>query len=282
MSDIERDRLTPEEERVRDAVRGLSRPVADPDFRARLKRGFVAGTLQAKARPVRPVRPVRRLRWARLLPVAAAAAILFLVLVTNRGPAPQLIAVSGGGTVRVGGVSFTTDQTDEINRRLRPGSEVELDDEASVAIYYPGSMVWEFTAGSRFTVPGTPGRWFGRTIECALDFGEGRIRTGPDFPGTELTIDTPEGMTVLTGTLVSVYRDSEVTCVCVEDGTAMIGADPGDLELIHAGMRKVMFRDGRPAEVAEIAPSHERHLLEFDEKFGSVFQSPNERAPSSP
>lgn len=282
MSDNERDHRTPEEKRVQDAVRGLSRPSADPDFRARLKRDFVSGALRETGRVAAPVRRPWRVRWSRVAPLAAAAAILFVMVVGNRGAPPRVIATSGEGTILVDGASFAANQTDEINRRLRPGAEIQLIGGAVVDVFYPGTMVWEFAAGSRFTLPRPPGRWYDRTIECALDFGESRVRTGPRFPGTRLTIDTPEGTTVLTGTLVSVYRDSSVTCVCVQEGTAMIGVDAGDLDAVGAGMRKIMFRDGRPPVITEIAPPHQQHLLEFDEKFGSVFGSSTGRAPSSP
>ena len=101
--------------------------------------------------------------------------------------------------------------------------------------------------------------------------GELRIKTGPGFRGAELQILTTEGRIEITGTVVSVYKGEGFTCVCVLEGTAKIGMDKADLEEIPAGMRKVMFADGRPPMVTEIQPQHEAGLMEFEERYRNFF-----------
>ncbi|MFH1277069.1 MAG: hypothetical protein ABIK65_01655 [Candidatus Eisenbacteria bacterium] len=267
MSGRENKPMTPKERLAREAVRELTRPQADPAFRERLKRDFVAGAIPERAEPV-PRRSGRGpLRWSRFAPLAAAAVVLLAILAGNRGPAPRLLGTSGEGTVTVDGRAIPTVRWDELAAALRPGARIELRDGAVLDVHYPGSMVWRLEEGTIATLPGAPGRWFSRSVECALEIGEAAVRSGPDFPGTSLTIRTGEGMIVLTGTLVSVFRNYEVTCVCVQEGTASIGVDEEDLETVSAGKRKVMFRDGSPSTITEIAPPHRDHLIEFDAKY---------------
>lgn len=262
------DDMTPKERSVRDAVRELSRPAAEPAFRERLKREFVAGSIPERTeKALPPRRSGRLLRRSRLTLLAAAALLLFAVLVGNRGPAPRLLAVGDEGTVTVDGRAIPAARREELAAALRPGARVELSEGAVLDVHYPGSMVWRFEEGTTATLPGSPGRWFDRAVECDVATGEAGVRTGPDFPGARLTIRTGEGMIVLTGTLVSVFRNDEVTCVCVQEGVASIGVDENDLEPVPAGKRKVMFRDGSPPTITDIAPPHRDHLILFDEKY---------------
>jgi hypothetical protein len=55
--------------------------------------------------------------------------------------------------------------------------------------------------------------------------------------------------------------------VCVHEGTASVGIDQGDMEPIPPGKRKVMFADGQPPMITDIAPPHRDHLVEFDAKY---------------
>src|SRR5262245_1064076 len=105
--------LTPDEARARDAVRGLGVPAAEPSFRARLKRDFVAGkigearvlSLPATAATPAPWyrRPAFRLA---LVPAALAGLVVggFAMLsMTDRGPGWTLMTARGSGAVMVDG-----------------------------------------------------------------------------------------------------------------------------------------------------------------------------------
>ena len=59
--ELERESLTPDESRARDAVRALPQAAADPAFRARLGQQFVSGAFEPA-----PAR-ARRLPWHRRL-----------------------------------------------------------------------------------------------------------------------------------------------------------------------------------------------------------------------
>jgi ferric-dicitrate binding protein FerR (iron transport regulator) len=125
--------------------------------------------------------------------------------------------------------------------------------------------------GADVTVPVPPEHGAGIPLVSEVHHGELRIKTGPGFPGTELHILTSEGRTEIVGTVVSVYKGEDFTCVCVLEGTASIGADEARLEKIPQGMRKVMFGDGRPPLVTEIEPQHEAGLLEFEDRYRDFF-----------
>ena len=92
--------------------------------------------------------------------------------------------------------------------------------------------------------------------------------TGPGFPGRVMTIETPAGTTVLTGTLVSVVTDGIFTCVCVAEGTAQAGMSPASMEFIPAAMRKVMFADERPSSMLPIEAEHAAGLATLLNDYG--------------
>jgi len=258
------------EERARRAVKGLPRPEARPDFRARLKEDFLSGAIERSA-PPRPAPPRRRRSLRGWMFAAAAVVLVVLGWQLNRGPALRVLDAQGTGAIETAGRSVSATDVLALQRAIRPERRLELSGDARIDIAYGRTVVMQIAPGSIFTPPASPGRWFGRSMNADLEFGEARIMTGPDFPGADLTIHTPEGITLLTGTIVSVFRDSSVTCVCVLEGKARIGVDEADLEWIPSGKRKVMFRDGSPSTVTEIAPPHQAGLRELEEKYEELF-----------
>jgi ferric-dicitrate binding protein FerR (iron transport regulator) len=132
-----------------------------------------------------------------------------------------------------------------------------------------GVVLYEVAGGTRMTIPRSPGRWFNSAVECTLEVGELRIRTGPRFPGRTLRVHTPEGVAVITGTLVSVQCSDNGTCVCVAEGIAHVGVSETSLEAVAPGYRKVMLRDGT-VKIIPIEPTHRAHLVEFDSRLGRI------------
>jgi hypothetical protein len=274
MSNGDQYKPTPEEERTREAIRSLPLVSADPQFRARLKSQFVSGTIDARPAGAK-VRP--RIGWRALVPriliPVAAAVILIIAVILNLGPPMRLADVTGEGTVRVEGTTYDASDRESIARAVHPGARVELSEGVDIDVMYPETVVFEL-ASATGTLPRGPARWFGRTGEGRLEMGEIRVLTGPDFHGARLDIETPEGKIEVTGSLVSVARDTSGTCVCVRRGTARVGVDAADMQWIAAGKRKVMFADGRPSIVTDIAPPHEAHLIEFENKYRTGIHLP--------
>jgi hypothetical protein len=271
MSDGEQNHLGPDEERARQAVRSLPRAEADPGFRERLKADFVAGRLGAATEPPPAFPPRRRRRragmWRVLVPSVLALAVIAVVIL-NGGPVPELAGVSGEGTVIVGEITYATSDREAIAGAIRGGSSIEVSDGVDLDLMYGDVFAVRLSSGSA-TVPTAPGRWFGKKAVSGVGFGELNVLTGPGFRGDQLVIATDDGVIEITGTLVSVFSDSALTCVCVQEGTASVGEDEDDMEPIPAGKRKVMFADGRPPMVTDIAPPHRDHLIQFEKKYGS-------------
>jgi hypothetical protein len=267
MSDREEFEPTAEEKRVRDLVRSLPRAEADTGFRDRLKADFVAGRLGESADPA--PQPARRGRgWIRVLIPAVMAIVMAFAILFNAGPKLELSDISGDGTVTVDGRVFHTTDLDGIAGAIKPGASITLSEDVDVDLVYEKTSVFQLSSATA-TIPGTPGRWFGKSTQARVEMGELRILTGPGFRGGSLTVFTPEGEIVITGTLVSVFRDGAVTCVCVHEGTASVGTSDDDMQDIRAGQRKVMFADGTPPKITPIAPPHMDHLIEFEKKYRS-------------
>lgn len=276
MNDGRQHDLTAAQRRAQDAVRSLARPAADPDFRARLKQDFMSGALAEKAGPAegavdpgagatpvstaarKPLRP-----WMVWTPVAAAAVLLVMAFVTNPLPSPQVIAVTGEGTVTVDGRSFSAADRDAYAGLLGAGSRLEVAGGASVDVLYPGAMVMRVDSGTEFDLPGRPGRWIGRTLDAWLKTGEVTIMTEGGFHGNHLAVGTPDGTAVISGTLANVMVDDQLTCICLFEGHLRVESPDADLGRVEAGKRWVLHRDGSAPEYLPIAPPHQEHMETF-------------------
>jgi len=259
-----------DENAVPKLVRELPAVEADADFRARLRNAFVEGRLEAKPVPERPSGQdgplLGWLRW--LVPVAAAAVVLITFIMMNRPPALRIAQVTGRGEVLVNGRAI--DVTDEValSAALRAGAEIETPPGALIDVIAGNVVLFEVTGGTHMTIPPVPGRWFGSEAACSLLVGEIRLKTGKDFPGRTLTVYTPEGITEITGTLLSVQRGEGGTCVCVLEGVAHVGVDKADMQAVEPGYRKVMHSDGTE-EIIPVLPLHRDGVLDFDKRVGN-------------
>ena len=63
---------------------------------------------------------------------------------------------------------------------------------------------------------------------------------------------TPEGRAVITGTLVSVFRNSDLTCACLLKGSARFKTPDEDLVAIPLLKRWVVYADGRPCVILAV------------------------------
>jgi ferric-dicitrate binding protein FerR (iron transport regulator) len=250
------------EARARERVRELPAPAADPAVRARLRRGFVAGTLAPsgiRAVPADPGARTRRgptrLRW--LAPLAAAA-VLLVVLALNQPPAWRLAGVSGEGSVTIDGRRVAAVDHGALRRRLRPGARIVTGDDVELTLRGGGAMTLVAIPRTEFELPALPRRWLDRTGRGRVLMGEIRGVTGAAFSGT-LNILTPEAHVQVTGTTFAVIRDSTGSCVCVLEGHVRIGPVGGELRAVGAERRRLIHRDGTVHE--EPIPPPERMKL---------------------
>jgi len=275
MSDRNFKNLDNKQRLAQEAVRSLAHPQADADFRSRLKGQFMAGEIPETGLSSFVVpedtRPASSRQWSRWGGLAAAAVLAFVVFSLNRLPGPELVATNGVGTVKVDGRDLAADDSAGLDDALRAGARLQVGEGGSVDIVYPGSFVMRLDAGTDMVLPSRPGRWFLRSARSRLEFGEVSVRTGPALAGGGLTVDTPEGRTAIHGTLVSVFRNDDLTCVCLIEGSADISTAGKNLGGIPLGMRWVLFKDGSEPQLLDIAPPHRDHMLGLDKALGEIF-----------
>jgi hypothetical protein len=242
---------------------------ADPRFRAALRRAFVEGDFGAHKQALRS--PIVGWRW---VGVAVAAGVLFVaVALLNRGPAWQVADATGAHTVLIDGRPYASDDRRGITHALRAEADIDVPADGRLDLEWPDVALFEVTGGTRITLPDRPGRWLGRAASCSVKVGEIRLLTGRDYPGTKLTIHTPNGMIVVTGTMLSVECGEWGTCVCVLEGTAEVGVNPDRLDPIGPGYRKVMYNDGT-VEIIPVKAMHEEGLLDFERRMGARMDRP--------
>lgn len=266
MTPLGPDPLTPAEARAREAVRGLERPRADAAYRERLKRDFVTGQIGERRVLELPIAWHRRLAWRLALAPVAAAALVVAVVLANRGPGWTVLATSGDGVAVVDRTPVPLGHGAELERRLRPGARLAMPEGSEMEIATAGGLVVQVTAGTEFTLPAVPGRWFGRQVTGAVRHGEIRVTTGPAFRGARLRVDTPEATVQVTGTTLAVICEPAGTCVCVYDGAVQVGARGAVAETVPSGRRRFVFNDGRAPEMADIRPMEIQKLGMFRDR----------------
>ncbi len=279
MSDRNFNDLDEQQRLAKDAVGSLPRPEANADFRALLKERFVAGDLDdgelSETRATTTGADSRLgsvwLGWSAL---AAAAVVTFALLGFNRLPGPELVGTNGVGSVVINGREVTIDRTGVINGLLHVGTRVQVGEGASLDLIYPGTLAMRLAAGTDMVLPERPGRWFRRTVEANLAAGDLSLRTGPDLAGGGIIVRTDEGQAMVHGTLISIVRNDDVTCICLCEGHAGVEATDGDLAELPAGKRWVLFRDGREPSFMDIEPTHLAHMLAMDGDIGGRLTSP--------
>jgi ferric-dicitrate binding protein FerR (iron transport regulator) len=273
MTDERHDELAGGERRIRDAIRSSGEVRADPAFRERLKRQFSDGTISQAAGRREPAAPRGLPRWGWLF-VPAAAVVVLLVVLLLPDPAPYW-TVYGHGQVEIDGEVYSLDRPQLITRALEDGGEIHVLEASSLDLRLDDRLILALVEGTEATVPAPLSRGSESPLAYEVRHGELRIKTGPEFPGAELRVFTPESLTEIVGTIVSVYKGDGYTCVCVLEGTAMIGIDEADLEAIPEGMLKFMFDDGSEPMIMEISPDHRAGLLEFNEQYAEIFDTPH-------
>jgi len=293
--------LSPPAERARAALRGSAPSRPDPAFRLRLREEFVSGAIEvtgAKKRRrqrgrkrgadvVAPIEPFptrgRPPTFAWVAASLAAAAALILVFGTlNRGPTWWVTAARGDGSIRVDGQTIALDDRDAMRRRLVPGAEIEVAGNAELDLCCDGVVAVQLAPGTRMTLPPPPGRWLGRKTELYARGGELRVTTGPKFEGAQLAIMSPTAAVEVKGTTFAVIIEEAGTCVCVYDGTAVVGRLAGsgvggggtgggrigmgtDMQPVPSGMRRYIYKGERAPEMAGMRSEERMKLASFRE-----------------
>jgi ferric-dicitrate binding protein FerR (iron transport regulator) len=270
----ERSQNYPNEEALPGWVGGLPRVEADQEVRERLRSAFVSGEIAdtgadaAMPLPRAARSRVRPRAWRWFVPAAVAAvAAWFLATNVDRGLSLDVVEVAGTGFVNVDGIDVDVADRAALSPAIREGADITLPDGATLDFTVDGSALYEVVGGTHMTVPREWGVWHRDAAACSLFAGEVRIKTNDRFAGNELRVFTPEGMVVVTGTLLSVQRDTTGTCVCVLEGMARVGVDEDDLEDVTPGFRKVMQAD--TTMIVPVKDMHRDGVRDFDSRVGN-------------
>ena len=248
----DRRKRAAELESVERTLSRLPRRAANREFRDQLRSRFVHDAIPAQVRSV--PRTSRSARWgtAAIAASGAAAALAFAWLL-NTGPAWRVTGSSGSGMVQIDGRPTPLEATAEIARRLHSGADVLLPADAQLDFELPGIAVIQLVGGSHARLPGSPGRWFARSMVASLDAGEIRVSTSPAFRGTRLEVVTPEARAIVTGTTLAVLRQADASCVCVLEGRVSM-IDHASAATVYTGFRRSVFRDGSAPRVEPLRP----------------------------
>jgi ferric-dicitrate binding protein FerR (iron transport regulator) len=252
-----------EEREAQRALRGLSRPAADPEFQARLRRSFADGAIQpallggsesvgsSRARVLRG--PWFADRRAQVSLAIAAAVVVVTILVLNRPARWVVTETRGEGIAMVDGQAILLNHRDQLSAALRPGARVRVPIGTQIEIASGGLLI-QLNADTDATLPRAPGRWFGRKVLAAIRGGELRITTGRQFRGAQLAIESPEARIEVTGTTLAVIREPAGTCVCVLEGRVRVGPAGGDMAEVESGQLRFVFSDGRDPKNDDMRP----------------------------
>jgi hypothetical protein len=211
---------------------------------------------------LRPISLVARVA----LVTAIAAGLVATIVSLNRGPKWKVLNANGRGEIAVDGRVLSALSAEAIAALLTPGALVRVSAETEVEILCDGYFVVQLTPSTEMTLPGAPGRWFGRDVAASFHAGEARIITGPRFEGARLSIETEEAKIAVSGTTFAVIRDTAATCVCAFEGVVEVGVKDGRLEPVTPGSRTFHYSDGRPPATFPIDDMENAKLSMFQDQ----------------
>lgn len=277
MSERKDMNLTPEELRIQASLRGLGEVRAENAFREKLRQQFVSGDFAETVDPAEAAAPApvvdlprrKRRSWGFAV-VPAIAAMLAIIFLNGSDPSWELSAMRGEGSLSINGVEVASADFEAVADLIKPEARIVVPEGLEVDVLMDGVIVLGVVGPMEFTVPTEPQKEpFNYSV--VVHHGEFRIKTGPDFEGRQIVMTTTEGQIEIIGTTIAVFKNDDLTCVCVLAGTANIGKDDHHMDAIPAGMRKVMFADGRDPLIIPIEPGHEASLIEFEKITAHIF-----------
>ena len=261
--------LDADQRRARDAVAGLSRPQADPAFRARLRERFVSGAIDEGASSrstVRRAAPAPLPVWRKIAPaVVGVAVVLLLVVPWLRTPGMDLVAVHGANQVVFNGEVVSCADLSPIQAALLPGCRIQAPPGATVEVARSGEILMA-VEGMEFTFPDRPIPFVRQELASSIE-GDGTIRvaTAPGFEGSRYRLRVGDAEFLVRDSVFALSRSGNEIGVTVLEG---------ELEAVMPGGRSEVLgpRSGARILGGEFAP------MEFDPYEAEGLQSLRERA----
>ena len=275
MDEVDGMDLSPEDIRVREAVRSLSQPVADATFRDHLRESFATGAIDTRPalrETVRRNAPAPGTRWRRSVPLAvaaaAAAAVIFLVVgPVLRNPALNITAVHGANQIVLNGELVSCDDLTPLQAALHPGCRIEIPEGATVEVAGEGQLVMDLE-GVEFSFPRPAHRWLGGELKSTIT-GDGVVRmaTGPGFEGSTYRLLLGDADLLVRDTVFTLTREGGEIGINVLEGelearlpdgsSKMVG--PGSGAMIKGG--KIHLMDFDPLEADRLRALRDRAVV---------------------
>jgi ferric-dicitrate binding protein FerR (iron transport regulator) len=253
---------------------GAPLPPARAAFRDALRPRFVRGALAERIPPAGAIRPGpgsgRSPALRLVLGVVAAAAALWVVarLFLPDEPAWRGFRADGPGPVALDGREFLPRDLAELGGAFQRARTLEsrerrlelVRDDELVLVVLPGSRIEMRSDGSD------------GELRYALLEGEVYLKTKAGYRGPAVVVETDDMDMRLTGTVVGVLKNAELSCICVARGTVRVqprSDEPAmscgpDSTTVVSGSGEVM---NCPSEVAaEQDPKHVGDLRAFSER----------------
>ena len=262
-----RDRDGPQEggDAVMERALGfVSRPTADPAFRARLRQQFLdvdaPPAVEPGMVPVRKRNNVFPLVWPAVL-AASVAFIIWFELSNDNVVRWHVRDAAANGDYVVDGYALDPTQEKRMKDLLQTAHEIETKDEG-LRLQLLDQLVLELgphthVSQMRFPAAGA--------YSLHADAGSLRVATGPGFPGG-LRITTDDMVTDVTGTCYAVdIEPKKGTCLCCLHGTVMCDArDKSGQHPVGADKRGFAFHDGKPPEWTAAFDGHLAPLRDLE------------------
>lgn len=276
------EELHPEDLRTRDLLRGLSRPVAEPIFRDRLRREFAEGTIRGALPSGGSI--FDRIRdWADAIrrpvvwiPAATSIAAALFLLWNASPPRPEwtLRGSMGEGSLRVDGTVVSIATLGSEPDLLRPGRRIVIEGDLTIDLMLGRSLLLQAAPGSEFEIPHPPRRRLSHSTEGAVERGEVRFVTGAEFAGSTLIVHGPSADAIVQGTTLAVLCGPDSTCVCVFDGVVRM-VDPGGAGRdVPAGTRRTRFASTARAPLEEpIRPMESMKLAMLQDAVQEIWKA---------
>ncbi len=249
---------------VERALGFVSRPAADPMFRARLRQQFLdvdaPPVAQPRMVPVRKRTNVFPLVWPAVLAASVALIIVFVLSNDNVVKWRVLDQVSSGNYV-VDGYVIDETQAKRMIDLLQTAHEIETKDQG-LRLQLLDQLVLEIGPHTHVSQMRFPSAG---AYSLHADSGSVRVGTGPGFPGG-LRITTDDMVTDVTGTFYAVDVDPKKgTCLCCLHGTVMCDArDKSGAHPVGADKRGFTFHDGKPPEWTAAFDGHLAPLRDLE------------------
>jgi hypothetical protein len=233
---------------VERALGFLSRPAADPAFRARLRQRFLdvdaPPTAEPRMVPVRKRNNVFPLVWPAVLAASVALVIVFVLSNDNVVRWRVLDAATHASYV-VDDHAVDETQEQRMIELLQSAHDIETQDQG-LRVQLLDQLVLELGPHTRVSQMRFPPAG---AYSLHVDSGSLRVGTGPGFPGG-LHITTDDMVTNVTGTIYAVdVEPKKGTCLCCLHGTVMCDAkDKSGAHPVGDDKRGFAYHDGKPAE----------------------------------